>query len=77
MTIEVGTTIKWIHPDNGEEYFLPVEEASHHGGGNWTITLKDGRDFELWEYEVCSGEPFEILPEQINPEGSDQDGLLR
>lgn len=69
--IEAGTTIKWTHPDSGEIYFFPVKEAEHHGNGHWTITLKDDRQIEIWEYELCSDDPVEITESQINSDPED------
>lgn len=65
--IEAGKTIKWIHPDNGEEYYFTVAEAEHHGCGHWTITLKDGRSVDVWEYDLDDDHPFKVTEEQINP----------
>lgn len=65
MSLKAGDNIKWTHPETGEVYYFYVA-ALESFRGQHTITLKDGRKFDVWEHEVGDTE-IEISNDQINP----------
>lgn len=66
MSPQVGDNIKWTHPETREVYYFAVAGVESFGCQH-TITLKDGRKFEVWDHEIGQPDEVEIYEDQINP----------
>ena len=70
MSLKAGDSVKWIHPENGEEYYFHVVDVESWGCQH-RITLKDGTRVDIWDHEIAPDKPVEIHEDQINPEPND------